>query len=149
MTSRCQAALQRRRARGHVLGTHRLAVADDAGRAAFAEIDDEAGAAVLLPLDIADMDGVRCHSPEANEEGRIPHVYEKSFCGHDRKEPVLDLATQVRGAAHVTASPWQQRDDDSAGDPCLQSGAEASYAYSPGTALRALDVRKTPMGSSG
>src|SRR5215831_396440 len=52
MTARRQAARQRRCARGDVLGTDRLAVADHACWTAFAEIDDEARTAILLPLDI-------------------------------------------------------------------------------------------------
>ena len=74
MTSWCQSAQQRRLARGHIFGADRLAVADHAGKTAFAKIDDKARAAVLIPLDIADMDGLRRHSPEANKEGRMPHV---------------------------------------------------------------------------
>jgi len=39
----------------------------------------------------------------------MPHVRGKSLGGHYREEPALDLATQVCGSAHVTASPWRWR----------------------------------------
>ena len=48
----------------------RLAVADRACRTALAEIDGEARTTILFPLNIADVDGLRRHSPEAKEDGR-------------------------------------------------------------------------------
>jgi hypothetical protein len=48
----------------------RLAVADRACRTALAEIDGEARTTILFALNIADVDGLRRHSPEAKEDGR-------------------------------------------------------------------------------
>jgi hypothetical protein len=36
----------------------------------LAEIDGEARTTILFPLNIADVDGLRRHSPEAKEDGR-------------------------------------------------------------------------------
>jgi hypothetical protein len=57
----------------------RLAVTDHARKTALAEIDDESGATILLPLDVAHMDGLRRHSPEADKEGRTAQVCGKSL----------------------------------------------------------------------
>lgn len=94
----------RSEARQDVFRMHAITVTDGAGRATFAEIDDESGTTVLLPLDLDHVYRIGSDLPERHKLRCASHVAHEALLVHQWIEALLDCLAQFSCAAHAGVS---------------------------------------------